>query len=98
MGLFGKLIDCMVFNAVFNSISVISKPLAAFPHNHFWNNGHGKRGEESCPMTIINPQKEYWPSLGSNQQPTVLKSTMLLTELLGSTLFGKGLIKQLNEL
>ena len=35
-------------------------------------------------MTIINPQKEYWPSWGSNQKPLVLKSTTLPTELLGS--------------
>ena len=32
-------------------------------------------------MTIINPRKEYWPSRGSNQQPPVLKSATLLTEL-----------------
>ena len=34
-------------------------------------------------MTIINPQKEYWPRRGSNLQPPVLKSAMLPTELLG---------------
>ena len=34
-------------------------------------------------MTIINPQKEYWPSRGSNQQPPAFKSAMLLTELWG---------------
>ena len=32
-------------------------------------------------MTIISPQKEYWPSQGLNQQPPVLKSCMLPTEL-----------------
>ena len=35
-------------------------------------------------MTIINPQKEYWPSRGSNQRPTVLKSASQPTELWGS--------------
>ena len=41
-----RLIACMVFNAVFNSISVtstphniLSKPLAAFPRSHCRNNG-----------------------------------------------------------
>ena len=28
-------------------------------------------------MTIINPQKEYWLSRGSNQRPPVLKSATL---------------------
>ena len=32
-------------------------------------------------MTVINPQKENWPSRGSNQRPLVLKSAMLPTEL-----------------
>ena len=35
-------------------------------------------------MTIINPQKEYTLSRGSNQRPPVLKSAMLPTELRGS--------------
>ena len=34
-------------------------------------------------MTIINSRKEYWPSLGSNQRPPVLKSAVLPTELWG---------------
>ena len=28
-------------------------------------------------MTIINPGKEYWPSWGSNERATVLKSSTL---------------------
>ena len=32
-------------------------------------------------MTIIKPRKEYWPSQGSNQRPSVLKSATLPTEL-----------------
>ena len=32
-------------------------------------------------MTIISPQKEYFPSRESNQQPPVLKLAMLPTEL-----------------
>ena len=35
-------------------------------------------------MTIFKPQKEYWPSWGSNLQPPVLKSATLPTELWGS--------------
>ena len=42
-----------------------------------------ERGMNPVTMTFINPQKEYWPSRGSNQQP-VLKPTVLPTELWGS--------------
>ena len=41
------------------------------------------RGMNPVAMTIINPLKEYWLSWGSNQQPPVLKSATLLTELWG---------------
>ena len=77
-----KLIDCMVLNAVFNSISVISrlpvhlcmlscssfnqysanilsKPLAAFTHNHCQNNDSGESGMNPVAISIINPWKEY---------------------------------------
>ena len=40
-----------------------------------------ERGINLVAMTIINPRKEYWPSQGSNQQPPVLKSATLPTEL-----------------
>ena len=40
----------------------------------------GERGMNPVAMTIIDPQKEYWPSQGLNQQP-LLKSAMLSTEL-----------------
>ena len=43
-----------------------------------------KRGINPVAMTIINPQKEYLQSQGSNKQPPVLKSAMLLSELWGS--------------
>ena len=32
-------------------------------------------------MTIIKPQKEYWPSLGSNHRPTAFAPFTILTEL-----------------
>ena len=41
----------------------------------------GERGMNPVTMTIINSQKEYLPSWGSNQQPPFLKSAMLQTEL-----------------
>ena len=44
----------------------------------------GEREMIPVTMTIINPQKEYLTRRGSNQRPPVLKSTTLLTELLGS--------------
>ena len=40
-------------------------------------------------MTIINPQKEYWLSRGSNQQPHVLKPNTLLNEVWGSAVLNK---------
>ena len=43
-----------------------------------------ERGMNPVAMTIIDPQKEYRPGRGSNQQPPVLKSCMLPTELWGS--------------
>ena len=45
----------------------------------------GERGINPVAMTIINPRTEYWPSHGSNQQPPVLKSATLLSELWGMT-------------
>ena len=40
-----------------------------------------ERGMSPVAMTIINPQKEYWPSKGSSQRPPVLKSATIATEL-----------------
>ena len=40
-----------------------------------------ERGINPVAMTIINPQKEYWPSRGLNQRPPVLKSAMLPTAM-----------------
>ena len=59
--------------------NILSKPLAAFQHNHCRNNG----GMNPVAMTIINPRKENWPNQGSNQRPLVLKSATLPTELWG---------------
>ena len=44
----------------------------------------GERKINLVAMTIINPQKEYWPSRGSSQLPPVLKAATLPTELWGS--------------
>ena len=68
--------------------SRLSKPQAAFPHNHCGNivetMGSVERGMNPVAMTIINPQKEYWPSRRSNQRLPVLRSCTLPTELWGS--------------
>ena len=45
-----------------------------------------ERGMNPVTMTIINPQKEYCQSQGSNQQLPVIKSCMLQTELWGLAL------------
>ena len=66
--------------------NILSKPVAAFQHNHCQNNGQrGERNESrtSVAMTIINPHKEYWPSQGSNQPLPVLKSATLAADLWG---------------
>ena len=38
-------------------------------------------GMNPVTLTIINPRREYCPCQGLNQQPPVLKSCTLLTEL-----------------
>ena len=48
-------------------------------------------------MTLINPGKEYWLSLGSNQQPPIFKSCTLLTELWGLTWQPIGIRTTTNE-
>ena len=40
-----------------------------------------EKGMKPVTMTIINPYKKYWPNLGTNQRPPVLKSATLPTEL-----------------
>ena len=42
--------------------NILSKPQAAFPHNHCRIMGGGERGINPVTMNIINPRKEYWPS------------------------------------
>ena len=54
----------------------------------------GEKRMNPVPVTIVNPWKEYWPSRGSNQQPTVPKSRMTPTEIWAST--GKELKKKQN--
>ena len=54
-----------------------------------------ERGMNSVAITIINSRKEYWPILGSNQQPPVLKSATLPTELWGWAGLKKRLIIRL---
>ena len=56
--------------------SILSKPLAAFPHNQCKkkkkkNGQQGEREMNPVAITIISPQREYFPSQGSNQQPPV---------------------------
>ena len=95
----------MVYNAIFNSISVLSQRPAhlsllswssfnqysrtIFFSSH-WLRSHitivettdsDERGMNPVAMTIINSRKKYWPSLGSNQRPPVLRSATLPTEL-----------------
>ena len=62
--------------------NILSKPLAAFPHNHCQTTDSGERGINPVAMTIIKP----WPSRGSNQRPPVLKSYTLPTDLFGLTI------------
>ena len=91
--LVASLIDCMVFNAIFNSISVISRwPVhlsmlfwsSFIQYSIFFSTDSGERGMDPVAMTIIDIWKEYWPSWESNQLPPVVKSAMLPTELWGS--------------
>ena len=58
------------------SAQYFSKPLTALPHNHCRNNGQQWKKNESCPKVIINPQKEYWLSRGSNQRPHILNCSI----------------------
>ena len=63
--------------------NILSKPLAAFPHNHCRNNGQrwerNKSWRNDCHQSL-----KYWQNRGSNQRPPVPKSTTQLTELWGS--------------
>ena len=56
-----------------------------------------ERAMNPVAMTIINPRKEYWPSQGSNQEPPILKSYTLPTELwgLGTVVRGKAFKRNL---
>ena len=41
----------------------------------------GERGINSVVSTIIKPRKDYWPRPDSNEQPPVLKTCVIPTEL-----------------
>ena len=56
-----------------------------------------ERGMNPVAMMIINPPKEYWVNRGSNQQPPVLKSAMLPTELWGSAKWNRIRMKPLSN-
>ena len=58
---------------------IISKPLAAFKHNHYQKSSVA-RGMNPVAMIIINTWRDYWLSQGPNLQPPVLKSCTLQTE------------------
>ena len=49
------------------SHSIFSKPLAGFLQTIFKTMDSNERGMNSVTVTIINSQKEYWPSRGLNQ-------------------------------
>ena len=57
----------------------------------------GERGMNPVAMTIINPQKEYWPSRGSNQRPPVVKSAMLQNELWGLAMAFENVLKAADD-
>ena len=58
----------------------------------------GERGMNPVATTIINPWKEYWLSRGSNQQPPVLKSATLPTELWGLAKMKQEINKQVSNM
>ena len=63
------------------SANILSKP---WLHSHITiveTTDSGERGMNPVAMIIVSPQKEYWLSGGSKQQPPFLKSAMLPTEL-----------------
>ena len=90
-------IVCNSFSTYFSYIKAISAPLHVFCtsniHNIMchWLLSHillfietmdsSETGVNHVPMTIINPRKEYCPSLKSNLQPPVFKSCRLQAEL-----------------
>ena len=61
--------------------NILSKPLAAFPLFESGNNEQLWERNDSCGNDYQKLWKEYWSSWGSNPQPPILKSCMLLTEL-----------------
>ena len=55
--------------------NIPSKPLAAFPFNHYRNNGQSERGILwQKPSSIL--RENIGQARGSNQQPSVLKSNV----------------------
>ena len=73
--------------------SILSKPLAAFLHNHHQISGQLSETNASCCNDYHRSLERYWPSWGSNQQPRISRSCMLLTELWGSAFSCKKRVK-----
>ena len=65
----------------FSYIVATSTPTHAFLD--FFNQYSVQYSFQDTGCTIINPRKEYWQSRGSDQQPPVLKSSVLPNELWG---------------
>ena len=65
--------------------NILSKPLAAFPHNHLRDNGQREERNESCCNDYHQSSESFGRAQGLDQQPPVLKSCILPTKLWGST-------------
>ena len=76
--------------------NILSKPLATFPHNHCRNSEQRYGGYESCGNDDHQSSEKNIGQAGNqNQQPPLLKSAMLRTELWGSAnqIQGSGKLK-----
>ena len=88
---FQRLISIAVASAVVHAIPVFFLPIlrTKFFQSHWLLSSitvvetmdSSERGMDPVAMIIINPQKEYWSSLGSNQRLPDRKSCVQLTEL-----------------
>ena len=66
-------------------LNSLSKPLAAFSHNHCWNNRQRWERNESCRNDYHKSSERILAKAGDrNQPPSVLKSPTLPTQLWGS--------------
>ena len=62
--------------------NILSKPLAALPHNHYWSNVQHWESIESCRYDYLKFLGKNWPSLGVTHRPTIVTSSTLSTESL----------------